>query len=153
MDADVILMEDTLKTMLADFLNSNYISMRAQESPDRKCSNYWEWARLQQQPLRPGEHLSTCTGLFRRETILKYGFDPSAEHLDDIDLEFRLRKRDTDLAPPLPFSIFSMTLVCQALLGEDFSMGGGSPEPFGSMVHGMPGSGCRWSPSTGLGFA
>lgn len=91
-DSDVILMEATLQTMLAEFRDSSYISMRAQESPDRKCSNYWEWARLQQQPLRPGEHLSTCTGLFRRETILKYGFDPSAEHLDDLDLEFRLRK-------------------------------------------------------------
>ena len=91
-DSDVVLMEDTLRVMLSEFRNSSYISMRAQESQDRECANYWEWARLQHQPLRPGGHLSTCAGIMRRETILKYRFDMSAGHLDDIDLELRLQK-------------------------------------------------------------
>ena len=92
-DSDVILMEDTLQTMLTEFQNSSYISMRAQESPDRKCSNYWEWARLQQQPARSEGRLSTHASLLRRETILKYPFDLShGGYLDDIDLELRLRE-------------------------------------------------------------
>ena len=95
-DADIILMDKTLETMLNEFQNSCYVSIRAQEDPMGESFNYWEWARLQQQISRPGKHLSTACGLFQREIILKYGFDQSAGHLDDIDLEFKLKKKGYD---------------------------------------------------------
>lgn len=92
-DSDVILTEGALQIMLTEFRDSDCVSVRAQESPDRQFSNYWDWARFQQQHHRSEEHLSTHASLFRRETITKYPFDFShGGYLDDLDLELRLRK-------------------------------------------------------------
>jgi len=92
-DSDVVLTEGALATMLAEFQGSGYVSIHAQVSPGIKRLNYWEWAQHQHRQLRHIEHrIGTLACLFRRETILKYGFDPSAEHLDDLSLEFKLRK-------------------------------------------------------------
>jgi glycosyltransferase involved in cell wall biosynthesis len=126
-DSDVILLEDTLQVMLAEFRDSSYVSMRARESPDRECSNYWEWARLQHQFLHPGEHLSTCAGLFRRETILKYKFDTSAEHLDDIHLELRLRKEGYGFGTSSAHFHYEHDVVLRSLAVRGFLYGRWKP--------------------------
>lgn len=93
-DSDVILTEGALATMLTEFQKSTYISLHARVSPDNKCSGYWEWAQQQhhQFSTRHGEPIGMLASIFRRGTILKYGFDPSAENLDDMSLEFKLKK-------------------------------------------------------------
>lgn len=92
-DSEVILTDGALVTMLAEFQRSKYISMRAQVSPDTKCANYWEWAQLEHHLLRrPRNFIGMATCMFKRETILKYGFDVSEKWLDDMDLELRLRR-------------------------------------------------------------
>ena len=96
-DADVILSEGALATMLAELEGSDYISISAGESPGIHSSNYWEWAQRQQAWLSYSKHtavgIGMATCLFRRETILKYGFELSyGGHMDDIPLEIRLRQ-------------------------------------------------------------
>lgn len=91
-DSDVILTEHALATMLAEFQGSEYISIHAQVSPDTKCSNYWERAQLEHYLIPRRDHIGMLTCIFQRETILKYKFDLSAEHLDDFSLEFKLKK-------------------------------------------------------------
>jgi glycosyltransferase involved in cell wall biosynthesis len=91
-DSDVILTDGALATMLAEFRGSGYISMLAREAPNREFSHYWEWAQYQHNQFRNLEgHLGTLASLFKRETILKYGFDLSERDLDDADLELRLK--------------------------------------------------------------
>jgi len=96
-DSDVILTEGALATMLAAFRNSDCISISAHEAADMKCSSYWEWAQYQHYQFhRLQNHISMLASLFRRDTILKYGFYLSTRGLDnrmdDIDLEIRLRR-------------------------------------------------------------
>ncbi|MFC2072266.1 glycosyltransferase family 2 protein [Chloroflexota bacterium] len=95
-DSDIILTEGTLTTMLTELQRSDYVSLNAQVSPKMKTSNYWDWAQWQQNQyiqlrLREG-HLGTMACLLPKEVILRYKFDSSAGVLDDIDLEFRLKK-------------------------------------------------------------
>jgi len=93
-DSDVVLTENALSTMLAEFKNSDFIGIGARESPDKKCSTYWEWGQYQQDyhhRLRPrSDFLNTMAGLIRKETILRYKFDISEKYLDDFDLGIRL---------------------------------------------------------------
>lgn len=91
-DSDVILTDGALTTMLAEFRDSGYISLLAQEVTDAEYSSYWQRAQYQQNQLRRIEgRLGTAASLLRRETILKYGFDLSERDLDDADLELRLK--------------------------------------------------------------
>jgi len=91
-DSDVILTDDALATMLAEFQGSGYISILALEAPNRVFNHYWEWAQYQHNQFRNLEgHFGTITGLLRRETILKHRFDISERDLDDRDLELRLK--------------------------------------------------------------
>jgi len=91
-DSDVILTDGALAMMLAEFRDSGYISMLAQEVTDAEYSSYWQRAQYQQNQLRRIEgRLGTAASLFRKETILKYGFDLSERDLDDADLELRLK--------------------------------------------------------------
>lgn len=94
-DSDIVLTDGALATMLAEFQGSGYISLHAQVSPDTRCSNYWEWAQNQHAQLSQShlkEYIGMLTCIFRREVVLKYGFDLSEKWLDDQDLELRLRK-------------------------------------------------------------
>jgi len=93
-DSDVVLTEGALATMLTDFQHSTCVSLHARVSPDNKCADYWEWAQQQHHrySTRQGEAISMLASIFKRSTVLKYGFDPAAEHLDDMSLEFKLKK-------------------------------------------------------------
>jgi glycosyltransferase involved in cell wall biosynthesis len=96
-DSNVVLTEGALATMLACLQGSDCVWVNARIAPDMKCSGYWEWARYQHEllSLRRGNHknfVSTRAGLVGRETILNYRFDISESHLDDTDLEIRLKK-------------------------------------------------------------
>jgi len=95
-DSDVILTEGALSTMLAEFKGSGFTAISAQQFPEAKRLNYWEWAadkrgRYSKSRRREG-YLGMLACLFSRETILKYGFDTAERHLHDIDLEMRLRR-------------------------------------------------------------
>ncbi len=93
-DSDVVLTDGALATMLTEFQGSEYVSLRAHVSPGMEHLNYWEQAQHQHSQWRHVEHrIGTLACLFRRETILQYGFDLSPGGLlDDVDLEFRLLK-------------------------------------------------------------
>jgi glycosyltransferase involved in cell wall biosynthesis len=96
-DSDVTLTDGALETMLIEFRNSDFVSISAQQSPNRESSGYWEWAQYWHNQLRPSKNgLSLNSGLLRKETILQYGFDLSEKGLnkrmDDLDLEIRLRR-------------------------------------------------------------
>lgn len=94
-DSDVVLLgKGALATMLTEFQSSEYVSIRALESPDKKCSTYWEWGDYQHQHysrLRSRQdYLTTMACLIRRETVLRYRFDVSEKYFDDLDLGMRL---------------------------------------------------------------
>lgn len=96
-DSDVILGEGALATMLTEFQGSGYVSISARVPPDIRSRSYWEWARRQHSQISRGKsqivRIGMAACLFRRETILKYGFELGyGGYLDDIDLEYRLRK-------------------------------------------------------------
>ncbi len=96
-DSDVTLMEGALATMLTEFQGSDYITIHARSVPNIKCTTYWEWASRQHSRMgnaRGGTgHIGMLASLFRRETILKYGFELSCRgRMDDVDLDYRMRK-------------------------------------------------------------
>jgi glycosyltransferase involved in cell wall biosynthesis len=95
-DSDVILLgKDALAIILDEFNNSNFISIRAQFTEDKKCSTYWEWAQHQHNILRTRRiinYFGTNSTLLKRETILKYKFDLANPKMDDMDLGIRLKK-------------------------------------------------------------
>lgn len=95
-DADVTVPEGTLATMLSDLTKSHFIAVSAYDFPPPGHLTYWEWAASERSKLskarRPEGFLNTLTCLFRRETIMKYGFDTVEKYLHDVDLEMRLRK-------------------------------------------------------------
>ncbi|MFC1904360.1 glycosyltransferase family 2 protein [Chloroflexota bacterium] len=96
-DSDVVLSEGALATMLAEFLDSDYVSISARPLFDVKSSSYWGWgqrqyAKIANPPSRE-DRIGMAACLFRRETILKYGFELGyGGYLDDIDLEYRLKR-------------------------------------------------------------
>jgi glycosyltransferase involved in cell wall biosynthesis len=96
-DSDVVLTEGALATMLAELQASDHIGIGAGEPPGVKSVTYWEWAQRQQAQLshprnRPAS-IGMAASLFRRETILNYGFELGyGGYLDDRDLEIRLRR-------------------------------------------------------------
>lgn len=95
-DSDVTLSEGSLATMLAEFQGSGCVAISARQLPGIDLSGYWQWAPWQYalylRPRRHEEYLGTMCCLFKRETLLRQGFDPAAGGLDDTDLGFRLRK-------------------------------------------------------------
>lgn len=95
-DSDITLADGALPTMLDVLQHSEYVWVNALLGPDMKCSSYWEWARYQHDLLSQlhgvhKEYLSTMAGIARRDTVLKYGWDIHESHMDDTDLEIRLR--------------------------------------------------------------
>jgi glycosyltransferase involved in cell wall biosynthesis len=94
-DADVILTDGALETMLNELIRSDYVSINAQISPEHDGFNYWEWAQWWQhcysaQRVR-NNHFATMACLLKREIVLKYRFDLTGGHLDDISLEYKLK--------------------------------------------------------------
>jgi glycosyltransferase involved in cell wall biosynthesis len=95
MDSDVILLSvEALAVMLTDLLNSDFVSVRAIESPDRKFASYWDWGHCQHQIYARRrsrkDYFTTMASLIRKEMIIKYGFDVSEKYLDDYDMGIRL---------------------------------------------------------------
>jgi glycosyltransferase involved in cell wall biosynthesis len=95
-DSDVVIEEGALATMLNEFRSSDVVAISALQFPEKKDLNYWEWAADERgkysKARRREAYLGMLACLFRRETILKYGFDTTERYLHDIDLEMRLRK-------------------------------------------------------------
>ena len=90
-DSDVFLSDGTLATMFYDFEASDYTCIGAQPLP-AEHSSYWERQRYECNLLSRKIGVSTGAGLWRRETILKYKFDPFMDGAEDPDLQFRLGK-------------------------------------------------------------
>jgi glycosyltransferase involved in cell wall biosynthesis len=97
-DSDVIMTDGALAKMLEEFQNSDYAGISACETALMQYASYWQWAQYQHYQLsrRRGDHLCMLASLFRRDTLLKYGFYLSKKGLDnrmdDLDLEIRLRR-------------------------------------------------------------
>lgn len=99
-DSDIFLTEGALATMFSDFEASDYTCVAAQPLPTRHPS-YWERRRYEHYLLSRKPGVSLGAGLWRRETILKYRFDPFMKGGEDPDLQFRLgrgHKYGTSLA-------------------------------------------------------
>ena len=96
-DADVTLADNALATMLAELENSDFAAISARQELGAGCHNYWGRASLRHTEYslrrRGGEYLGMMACLLRRETVLKYGFDPDAGGRDDVVLESRLKQQ------------------------------------------------------------
>jgi len=128
-DTDVVLTEGALTTMLAEFQSSGYVSIRAQVSPGIKHLNYWEWAQHQHHQLRHIEHhIGTAACLFRRDILLKYGFELSyGGCLDDQDLEFRLRREGYKFGISSALAYHQERASLQSLIKQRFLYGRVAP--------------------------
>ena len=101
-DADVFLTDNALSTMLSELQNSDCVSISGQQTLDyARNPTYWQRSQYQHARLSypekrpPGISMAGC--LFRRETILEYGFELAFKGtMDDIDLEYRLRQDGYD---------------------------------------------------------
>jgi len=83
-DSDVVLLANTLETMLADLTTRGYAAICARVLRDVVIRTK-----------APGEVTATipmfCT-LFPRRLILKYGFDPAMPDCDDFEISYQLQK-------------------------------------------------------------
>lgn len=95
-DSDVFLTDGALATMLAEFQDSDVVGISGQQTLDeRRHPTYWQRAQYEHAQLSHPEErppgISMACSLFRRETILKYGFELSyGGVMDDMDLGYRL---------------------------------------------------------------
>jgi glycosyltransferase involved in cell wall biosynthesis len=95
-DADVLLDNLTLKTMLDELNNSKYISISAKVSCIHESYNYWQWAQWKQSQYNnrriSENHLATWACIIPKDIVLKYKFDLDGGGIDDLDLEYKLKK-------------------------------------------------------------
>jgi glycosyltransferase involved in cell wall biosynthesis len=96
-DSDVVLMQGALAKMLETLLDSNDAWVNAQVDPQADSSTYWDWAQHQHELLSikygiRRDFICTGAGITRRSLILKYKWNTSEKYLDDLDMEFRLKK-------------------------------------------------------------
>jgi glycosyltransferase involved in cell wall biosynthesis len=92
-DADIILSDHTLEDLLNDLRASNCVTMQAMIM-SASLSTYWErvadW-RFKRFQKRSGGMLSAVVS--KKETVLKYGFDPLIKYAgDDYDFEQKVKK-------------------------------------------------------------
>jgi glycosyltransferase involved in cell wall biosynthesis len=92
-DADIVLPEGTLSTMLAELKASGYGNIQAKVLAVSR-STYWERAQAQiAQILQSRKRGGLSAGLLRTETVLNVKFDPSIKHYgDDYAFLSRLKK-------------------------------------------------------------
>ena len=98
-DSDVVLPEGALATMLKEMQEGGYSGIHAQVASLQRQS-YWEWAEDQHFRMRfnkegERESLGAIAVIYKRDIILKYGFDPSFDFFgapEDGDLSYRLRR-------------------------------------------------------------
>ncbi len=95
-DADVVLTDNCLQTMLEELESKNYAAIHAQIL-GINISDYWSWAEDQQFRLffnKPGERhrIGTIAAIYRRDAVLKHTFDPFyITSYEDGDLCYRMR--------------------------------------------------------------
>jgi len=95
-DSDVVVKPDTLRTMLSEVVQGDYAGIHAR-LVGADNSSYWAWAAGKYKQLRhetPGvqDVIGTAASMFRREILLRYGFDSTVPNCDDRDLSFRLTR-------------------------------------------------------------
>lgn len=92
-DADIVLPPGTLATMLQEFKASGYATISAQIKAGSP-STYWERAMKEhiQIIFSRGNVLGLATCLLKRDTIMKYPFDPRFPRIDDAVLIRELSK-------------------------------------------------------------
>lgn len=95
-DSDVVLPEGCLVKMLEEMKEKGYTGIHAQIL-SLKNRSYWEWAEDQHFKMmfnREGERqaLGAIAVIYKRDTILKYGFDPFFVGAEDGDISYKLRK-------------------------------------------------------------
>lgn len=92
-DADIVLPEGTLSTMLAELRASGYANIQALWRAASR-STYWERAsdwHVQALQARKGGGLSAA--LLRRDVVLSVGFDTSIEYSEDYTFLSRLKRK------------------------------------------------------------
>lgn len=105
-DSDIFLTEGALATMFSDFKASDYTCVAAQPLPTKHPS-FWERWRHEHYLLYRKPGVSVGIGLWRRETILKYKFDPFMDGAEDPDLQLRLEKEKPNYGISLAFAYHS----------------------------------------------
>ena len=92
-DADIVLPEGTLSTMLAELKASGYANIQAKLLASSRLT-YWERAEAKRvQIFQARKAGGLCAGLLRRDTVLKVKFDPLIRlYGDDYDFLSRLKK-------------------------------------------------------------
>ena len=93
-DADITLPPGTLATMLDEFQSSPYVSISARIKAGSRPAYYWERATHEHVQIifSRGNTICLAASLLKRDTILKYGFDPLFPLLDDTELIYSLSK-------------------------------------------------------------
>lgn len=97
-DSDRVLADNALGTLLAEFKASNCVNLGALPLLPAGATTYWQRAIQQLADLvrllgqRRVRNAYCSIGIFRRDTILKYGFDPVFARGEDADLGWRLTR-------------------------------------------------------------
>ena len=96
-DSDVVLSENCLQTMLDEMEKKGYTGIHAQLIGGDNTS-YWGWAEDQHFKMRfnkrgEGQSIGTAAGVYERDAILEYKFDPFfITASEDGDLCYRFKK-------------------------------------------------------------
>jgi glycosyltransferase involved in cell wall biosynthesis len=126
-DADIVLPEGTLATLLAELGASSYVSMTGTMLA-AKLSNYWEratdWNNQLLQARRGGGLFAT---VLKRQTVIKYGFDPSVKPVgDDNDFQIRLERQGHKMGTSSTFVYHQHRATMKSLFRWRFVYGRGS---------------------------
>jgi glycosyltransferase involved in cell wall biosynthesis len=122
-DADIILPQGTLKTLLAELEASDYASIQARLL-GANLSTYWERATDWHTRLRQAKR---CIGLsaavLRRDTVLKYKLDAEVKFASDIALELMVKRDGLKLGTSSAFVYHHHPAVLKSLAKQRFRFG------------------------------
>jgi glycosyltransferase involved in cell wall biosynthesis len=134
-DSDVILPEGCLQTMMDEMKTRGYCGIHAQVIGFKEES-YWAWAEGQHFRARfnkegEAKSIGTIACIYRRDTILKYGFDPFfVNAAEDADLCYRVRRNGLRLGKSSAFIYHQHRATLSSFIKQRVSYGRGNARFF-----------------------
>jgi glycosyltransferase involved in cell wall biosynthesis len=114
-DADVILGEEALSTLLQECVSGDYVALQA-GLESTSGSGYWGRALVQHHRFGMSKDwFGVVATIFERSTLLKHGFDPAFLSGEDIELRRRLERSGARIG------VSKTTIVEHRFQGDDFS--------------------------------
>ncbi len=128
-DADIVLPPGTLATMFDEFKAPRCAVISAQQIVGTS-STYWEQAMKEHVQFisSRGDTVGLAASLLKRDTILKYRFDPLFPLLDDIELKYSLSKHGHRFRVSSAFAYHYHKADLKALVKQRFVNGRGKAQ-------------------------